>query len=264
MNFFEFEQIKVEKDSAMMQPHSHDFFELYFLLEGRREFFVENKMFNLAENTLVVVSPFKMHKTEGGPFRRININISADLLSDFQIEFLTKISEKIAVKLDKKTVDLISKLLFEGEKLQSSSIKNKHETLLSFAHTIINLLALRELTPVSALTIAHKDSNLSTEVLKILSYINKHYNQQINLKDLCNKFFLSKVSLCKKFKSVMNCSIMEYVSLLRLNKAKALLRDTNKSIEDISNHCGFSSANYFGLIFKKEVGLSPLNYRKTR
>ena len=49
----------------------------------------------------------------------------------------------------------------------------------------------------------------------------------------------SKVSLCKKFKSVMNCSIMEYVSRMRLSKAKLLLRDTNKSIEEIAVECGF-------------------------
>ena len=57
---------------------------------------------------------------------------------------------------------------------------------------------------------------------------------------------------------------MEYVSRMRLSKAKLLLRDSNKSIEEIATECGFSSANYFGLIFKKEVGLSPLNYKKTR
>jgi transcriptional regulator GlxA family with amidase domain len=57
---------------------------------------------------------------------------------------------------------------------------------------------------------------------------------------------------------------MEYVMRIRLNKAKGLLRNTNKSIEEVAFECGFSSANYFGLIFKKEIGLSPLNYKKTR
>ena len=62
----------------------------------------------------------------------------------------------------------------------------------------------------------------------------------------------------------MKCSVMKYVLELRLNKAKLLLRDTDKSIEQISVECGFSSANYFGLTFKKSIGLSPLNFRKSR
>lgn len=264
MNFFEFEEIQVEKDYAMTEPHSHEFFELYFLLDGEREFFVENKMFKLSENTLVVVPPFSIHKTEGGPYKRININVSPNLLSNFHNDYLNNLSKNVAYKIDSHSLDVITKLLSEGVNLQMKSIKNKSECLLSIAQTVIFLLSAQNLTPVSSLSINHNQKNDSTDVLKILSYINQNFNQPIALKNLCDKFFLSKVSLCKKFKNVMHCSIMEYISKMRLSKAKSLLRDTNKSIEDISQDCGFSSANYFGLMFKKEVGLSPLNYRKTR
>ena len=92
MNFFEFEEIQVETDYAMSEPHSHEFYELYFLLDGEREFFVENKMFKLPENTLVIVPPFSIHKTEGGPYKRININVSPNLLSNYHNDFLNNLS----------------------------------------------------------------------------------------------------------------------------------------------------------------------------
>ena len=205
-----------------------------------------------------------MHKTEGGPYKRININVSPELLSDFQNDFLMKSSKKVAYKINPENLDLVKKLLTEGSKLQAIGTKNKTDCILSFTQTILHVLSSLPLTPVSSVSATHSQKTGSTEVLKILSYINQHYNQPITLKDLCDKFFLSKVSLCKKFKNVMHCSIMEYVSRMRLSKAKSLLKDTNKSIEDIALDCGFSSANYFGLIFKKEVGLSPLNYKKSR
>ncbi len=266
MEFFEFDEVIVNENKYMFEPHSHDFYELYFLLDGEREFFVDNKMFKVSANTLVVVPPFCIHKTEGGPYKRININISPDLLSQFHNEFLMNTSKEIAVKIDKNYIDIVTRLLKEGTKIQSSMSNNKVKVdcMLSLVQTIIYLLSIQNLVAISASSTAHKPKNVSPEVLKILSYINLNYNQQIQLKDLCDKFFLSKVSLCKKFKNVMNCSIMEYVSRMRLSKAKLLLRDTNKSIEEIAVECGFSSANYFGLIFKKEVGLSPLNYKKTR
>ena len=125
-------------------------------------------------------------------------------------------------------------------------------------------LSLQESISITAASTAYSLKEATPEVLKIIYYINTNYSQSITLKKLCDEFYMSKVSLCKKFKDVMNCSIMEYVLRLRLNKAKSLLRDTKKSIEEVSSACGFSSANYFGLIFKKEIGLSPLNYRKTR
>lgn len=264
MDFLEIEEVSVGENYYMGEPHSHDFYELYFLLEGEREFFVDNKMFKCAANTLVVVPPYLMHKTEGGPYKRINVNVSPEKLQSHQNEFLFELSKKIAVKLDQNYQAIITRLLLEGVNFQNVVTKNKNDCLLSLIETIINLLSVQKLTHISVSSSAHKPTNVSPEVLKIISYVNAHYNQPITLKDLCEKFYLSKVSLCKKFKSVMNCSIMEYVLNLRLSKAKALLRDKKKSIEDVAAECGFSSANYFGLTFKKEVGLSPMNYKKTR
>lgn len=264
MEFLEFEKVDAPNGVIMSEPHSHDYYELYFLLEGNRQFFIENKMFVVRENTFVVVPPFSMHKTEGGPYVRININVSPSILSDLQNDFLMKTSEKIAIQLNSKYLDLIKRLLIEGEKIQSMNIKNKNEYLLALTKTIIMFLSLQESISITAASTAYSLKEATPEVLKIIYYINTNYSQSITLKKLCDEFYMSKVSLCKKFKDVMNCSIMEYVLRLRLNKAKSLLRDTKKSIEEVSSACGFSSANYFGLIFKKEIGLSPLNYRKTR
>ena len=60
----------------------------------------------------------------------------------------------------------------------------------------------------------------------------------------------------------MNCSPIDFLLNVRLNKAKEMLLHTKKSVGDVSEACGFSSANYFGLIFKQKEGLSPANYRK--
>ena len=57
---------------------------------------------------------------------------------------------------------------------------------------------------------------------------------------------------------------MDFLLNVRLTKAKDLLTNSDKSVGEISDECGFSSANYFGLIFKKKEGLSPLQYRKNQ
>ena len=194
MNFFEFEEVVVNDNKYMFKPHSHDFFELYFLLDGEREFFVDNKMFKVSANTLVVVPPFSIHKTEGGPYKRININISPDLLSSYHNDFLMDTSKEIAVKIDKNYIDIISRLLKEGTKIQSSmsTTKVKSDCMLSLVQTIIYLLSIQNLVAISASSTAHQPQNVSPEVLRILSYINLNYNQPIQLKDLCDKFFFIK------------------------------------------------------------------------
>lgn len=263
MEFIEIEEVALKEDYAMSSPHSHDHYELYFLFEGQRNFFIDNKMFIVSKDTLVIIPPFCMHKTEGGPYKRINVNVSPSLLTSTQNEFLIKTSKKTAFKLSNKYLKLIKALLTEGVNYPVN-IKNKNEALLSIIQTIISFLSLQEHSSLTPASIAYSPTDVSTDVLKIIYYINTRFTEKITLKTLCDEFFISKVTLCKKFKDVMHCSIMEYVLKLRLNKAKELLRATNKSIEEISSTCGFSSANYFGLTFKKAIGLSPYNYKKTR
>ncbi len=264
MSFIEFEHYSVNKNSAMTAPHSHDFYELYFLLDGKRSFFINNKMFFVNENTLVVVPPYCLHKTEGEAYSRININVSPDLLTKSQNEYLMQASEKIAVKINPQYKDLIARLVNEGANLKTAHLGSKNEALLTLTQAILVILSMQNVTSVSARVSHVSEGEVSPEVLKIINYVNEHYTENVQLKDICNEFYISKAALCKKFKDVMKCSVMKYILEMRLNKAKSLLRDTGKSIEQIAQESGFSSANYFGLTFKKSIGMSPLNFRKSR
>ena len=75
-------------------------------------------------------------------------------------------------------------------------------------------------------------------------------------------FFVSEVTLCHYFKRYLGVTFLDYLSELRIAKAKELLATTRKSMEEIANEVGLGSANYFGMFFKKAVGISPLKFRK--
>ena len=81
---------------------------------------------------------------------------------------------------------------------------------------------------------------------------------------LADRFFVSKATLIYNFNKYASCSPMDFLLNVRLTKAKDMLINSGKSVGEISDECGFSSANYFGLIFKKKEGLSPLQYRKNQ
>ena len=102
-------------------------------------------------------------------------------------------------------------------------------------------------------------------VLRILAYLEKNYMNNIPLKHLAQTFYVSTVTLHRQFKQYTNLSIKEYLIQLRLDKAKELLRldKAHKlSMDDVAVSCGFSSANYFSLMFKKNIGIAPTSYRK--
>ena len=72
-----------------------------------------------------------------------------------------------------------------------------------------------------------------------------------------NKYHLSHV-----FSEKMGQSFPAYLSRIRISCACSALAETDRSVTQIAEECGFRSANYFSLIFKRKEQLSPLHYRK--
>lgn len=260
--FFCVDERKLQTDFSMASVHSHEHWELYFLLSGNRRLFIENRMFVIDKNAFAVIPPFKMHKTEGGPYERININFSSDFLSVEQKKFLDDCYEKGVLSFEGEHYNIIFSLLCELSKIQKTSLRQRSENEMNLTRTLLYFLERQTALALIPASVTPKSTSDDSLTLKIAYYLNTNYKDSITLKTLEKEFFLSKATLCKVFKGGMNLSIMEYLTLIRLNKAKSLLTSTKKSVEEISIECGFSSANYMGLVFKKEVGVSPLSYRK--
>lgn len=264
MSFIEIEYRKTDKEWNMADLQAHNFYEIYYLLKGERHIFIEDKIFTLHENSIVIIPPFYMHKTEGGPYERINVYLSNDLLDENERKFLSSCSSILSFELEDFKKNMLFSLFrpFLEETDKEDLLKKKYS--LSFAKTFLYILQSSTLTPLSYAPSISKNNTNKNLILDIVAYINTHFQENITLESLKNKFFISKNTLCKNFQQVMHCSVMEYCSAARLNEAKHLLLTTTKSIEDIADLCGYSSANYFSLLFKSKTGLAPSTYRKKK
>lgn len=264
MSFIEIEYRQTKKEWNMADLQAHDFYEIYYLLKGERNIFIEDKIFTLHENSIVIIPPFYMHKTEGGPYKRLNLYISNDLLDESERKFLTSCASFLSFELEKSKKNAVLSLfrLFLTQSNKKDLLKKKYS--LSFAKAFLYILQTSSLNPLSHSLINTKSNINENIILDIVAYINTHFQENITLDLLKNKFFISKNTLCKNFQQVMKCSVIEYCSAVRLNEAKHLLLTTDKSIEDVADLCGYSSANYFSLLFKSKTGLAPSNYRKKR
>ena len=199
-----------------------------------------------------------MHKTEGEAYHRINVNVSADCLDEKELDFLHRLSQKAVFGLDKKADFLIEFL--EQAAILSHTFADNHRLASSIVSVILAFLSELSLAPHSEEeTNGSKDELL---VMQTVAYIKQRFHKDFSLDELCKDLFVSKNSLCSKFRRVMNCSVMEYRSFLRISRAKELLESGRLSLGEVAERCGYSSANYFSLVFKKAVGISPMNYRK--
>ena len=262
MPFLEIEKRSQQTSLNMTEFQSHNFFELYFLLSGNREVFIENKLFLLTPRSFCVIPPYHIHKTEGGAYERINLYVSGDLLNELERKHLARLAEGAAYSFGEEQAAFVTALLDRARAEQISDGAVRQNYLHSFTKALVSYLGVQELTPIMPLGSSPTRTRNDTAVLKIAAYINENYRQQITLQLLSDKFFMSKNTLCKRFRNAMDISIMQYVNYVRLNKAKMYLTTTKKGMEEIAEQSGFPSANYFSFIFKRSFGISPTEYRK--
>lgn len=97
-------------------------------------------------------------------------------------------------------------------------------------------------------------------VEKAVAYINAHYRQSISLEDIAAFVDLSPAHLSRLFKKEMGRTVIEYLTLVRIEAAKRMLR-LGKTIEEVATATGFSEVTYFSRVFKREVGVTPGTYR---
>jgi AraC-like DNA-binding protein len=114
------------------------------------------------------------------------------------------------------------------------------------------------------LAIEHAPDNMAATpiILKVIDYINLHYTEKISLDELSNTYGISKTWLIKCFYQTTKKTIINYKITLQINAAKKLLHTTGKSLDAIAKECGFSSTNYFRIMFKRYVHIAPNKYRK--
>ncbi len=262
MDFISFEERSRGKEWNMNKLESHPYFELYVLLEGERTIFVKDSILTLKKPSALIIPPFTPHRTEGGPYDRINIYVSPGLLDEETRSYMEKHQAPHIFALNENDRLVLYPLLFSACSFNKDYAKNSLDYKKSFFYTA--LFFLKKCALIRLDEGAKKLNKSDKQLLNLIAYLNDHWNEKITLDDLCQKFFFSKSNLCKRFKSMLECSISDYLLSVRLNKAKDMLFNTDKKIQRISDECGFSSLNYFSLIFKQKIGISPTAFRKTR
>jgi AraC-like DNA-binding protein len=95
----------------------------------------------------------------------------------------------------------------------------------------------------------------------VLEHLERHYDEPIRVDQAARMCAMSACCFMHLFKEVTGQSFVGYFNHLRVGKAKTLLVSTNKSIADISLETGFCNQSYFGAIFRRVMGVTPLAYR---
>ena len=273
----------------MRSRHVHETIELHFILEGQRLMFVDRETYRLSPHSAIVVNHNLIHKTStapGFPPDHHNFILQLDRSRFDQILRVAGLRgfddfgdrfNGVATFNDSEW-RLILAVIAEF-KAMCTEDKNGGTVSMEDAHAFLYLQAL-ELASIFAkarrrLLHAELEANqkvvpetvvktgVHQKVHEVALYLQTHIHESVSLEELAQRFFMSRSYLTRSFRNVTGFSVVEYMTYIRIQKAQQLLRESDRSITEIADLCGFGNVTYFEKVFKTTTGHTPVQYRKT-
>lgn len=111
--------------------------------------------------------------------------------------------------------------------------------------------------------IGNSNTCKDARMIEIMNYIQENYID-ITLDDLAEKFFLSKPYISKYIKEKSGVTFGELVKKIRMKKARALLKSSNMTVENIALSVGYQNVEHFNRLFKKAYNMTPIQFRNEK
>lgn len=235
--------------------HSHNVYEIYILASGNRTMFIGNIPYSVVAGDAAMIQPHIPHRSYGNtPYSGICIEFSGKYINDNfsadEVSLILSCFSKPIISLDIDSLDL----LWQKAKDIINKDYDKHEYL---------LMAARIFSEKSEKTNIELKHSFESDLSPIGNYIQEHYKNIKGLDELCEHFGVSKSYICRIFKRHTGITVIEYINRLKIQHAYQLLQETDLPINEISRQSGFETVIYFNRLFKKIMGDTPQNARKT-
>jgi AraC-like DNA-binding protein len=253
----------------MMSNHYHDAYEVYYLLEGERDYFIKGRTYHIQKGDLILIDVNELHKTMDAPFsihERILLNFKKDFLSP-ELQNLSSTDlfacfhqNNNLLQLSSEGQDFIKDLLL---KMVAENDSARHDSTFYLQVLLCEFLIFlnRQINQKSTANFPFPNP-IHQKISEIVDYLNDNYQQNLTLGLISKRFMISKYYLSRMFKEVTGFTLIEYLNSIRTKQAQKMLRTTAFNVTTISETVGFDSITHFGRVFKTITGSSPLQYRK--
>lgn len=237
-------------DDFSFKSHSHNMVEVYYFLRGNARFVIEGNIFPLERGNILVIASGQTHNLlleESAAYERIAILIDTmsvpkefDIISEhiYGGENLFELTKDEQIWFEQ-SFDLITKTPDEIQK----------KLVFSLATMVFSLLS----TKLTRTTVPKVQDDM---IKKAINYINKNLSNELSLEIIANALYCSKVSLNRKFREIMGCTLWEYVIRRRIYAARQRLF-FGESVTDTYQKSGFNDYSSFFRAYKRIIGFSP-------
>ena len=262
-NHFNIDKKRRTEQHKQMAPHFHNYFELYYMWEGECRFFLHDTIYNLEKGDFLLIAPNDYHSStydNKGFHDRCAIYFDRNKLDDRVYGYLKdqlSTSHQFSI-YPQKSVELHEYLYRMLKYYDENSEVGDMFIDYMFPEFLLFLSQNCDFSPDRK-----KVTETEHSLEKAARFIAANYQDDITLEDAAEVAGFTASYFSRKFKELTEVGFREYLLHIRLTHAAKMIRDTNCSVLEVSQKCGFSSSNYFGDAFRAAFGKSPRDYRKS-
>ena len=235
-------------------PHLHNALEMVLLTRGSAVALCDGQRYELQKGDLFVAFPGQVHGYENSE------NVSSFVLivpvmpylETFRTTLERKKPESAVVHrtgwLDTSLDTLLQMALFD---IDHPDRRVTQGYIMAVVGKVLPLLQLRE-----------RSAGDTDGIRDILLYINDHFREPLSRGEIAKAVGYNESYISHLFSDTLHTTLTDYITTLRLEEAKSLLRDTDRTVSDIAVSLGFGSIRSFNRVFLHQTGTTPSEYRK--
>ena len=247
--------------SEMPYSHTHPQFEIYFCSDSvEQKSVINGAEYSYKYPCVIISSPYTVHamscaNSDATRYERFVLYFDESIIEQFDSRFLPEgllcRNSGYMFKLTDQDAQYLKQLILTFDPQDKTELKL---LLATFLNKLITLSPIKDAICVGKSSFYIQD---------VLQFIAEHYTEPLDATVIAYKFLISRSKLDRDFKQFTGVTIHAFLDMCRLNQAKMLLElCPDMSVSSISTECGFTNETYFFPFFKKNVGMTPIEYRR--
>ena len=227
-------------------------YEFVYVRSGYGEIMIEGRQISVGAGDFICFRPKSEHSLwlDKEPYMDFFL-VHFSPVSDEAKELVAQIPDLVHLA-DRHLIESLMKRIYdEGQRVRYLGALRQELTLMQIICEILTRLH-REQNPTGAIRVG-----------RVLEYIHENPCREYTLEELLRVADIKKTVFLQSFKEVTGTTPIQYVNALRLDTARDLLLESDLSVAQIAERCGFGDPFYFSRSFKKKYSVSPQKYRAT-
>lgn len=237
-------------------PHTHSHTELFYIVGGKGQFLIEDRLYPVNPNNLVIINP--------------NVTHTEVSLNALPLEYIVLGIDGVSLATSEHSNGQFC-ILDHFESVEISGclrnilreMEQKSPGYEDVCQAYMEILVIR-LMRNTDLAVPSEPRTLSAnrQCAAVRRYIDLHFKEPLTLEQLAEEAHINKYYLSHTFKREYGESPINYMISRRIEESKYLLAETDLSMSQIAQLLGFSSLSYFSQVFRRTQSISPKEYRQ--